>query len=466
MGTYSGPPSAADGLVLYLDAANSASYSGTGNTWYDLSGNSNKATFVDSPSFQSAPQSFFNFDGSNDYMTIVRSSSMSPTSGLTQEVWFNFSTIPNAAIFIGLQYGSSYNNTYALWKDSSLLYGGVNTSGSFSAIGIGISNISGNKWHNFVHTYDGSAQRLYLDGVLLNSSNITGSIQYDANNTRVLIGADDNGGGYNTGAGYFHSGKINQIKIYNRALTSEEITRNYNSSKKRYFPEENIVTNGLVLNIDPSKPSSYAGSGNTIYDLSGSGNTGTLTNGPVFSGLNGGSLVFDGSNDYINLPNSSNLLTFGTNPFSIEFWIYYTSESGIRTILSNYSDYNTDYNTYFYLGVYTYQVLSMVNKVLLLGSSGNFINNTFGADIVVNQWTHIIFTRDGSTFICYKNGLQVSSVSQSSNYSGVRSTKIGGGVASISTIVGNLPSMKIYNKALSAVEVQQNYNATKGRFGY
>jgi hypothetical protein len=140
MGTYSGPPSASDGLVLYLDAANSASYSGSGNTWYDLSGNSNKATFVDSPSFQSLPQSYFNFDGSNDYMTIVRSSSMSPTSGLTQEVWFNFSTIPNAAIFIGLQYGSSSNNTYALWMESSTIYGGVNTSGSFTAIGIGISN--------------------------------------------------------------------------------------------------------------------------------------------------------------------------------------------------------------------------------------------------------------------------------------------------------------------------------------
>ena len=115
MGTYSGPPSAADGLVLYLDAANNASYSGSGSTWYDLSGNSNNATFVDSPSFQSFPQSFFNFDGSNDYMTIVRSASMSPTSGLTQEVWFNFSTLPNTAIFIGLQYGTSTNNTYALW---------------------------------------------------------------------------------------------------------------------------------------------------------------------------------------------------------------------------------------------------------------------------------------------------------------------------------------------------------------
>ena len=223
------------------------------------------------------------------------------------------------------------------------------------------------------------------------------------------------------------------------------------------------VSDGLVFQLDAANLRSYSGSGNTANGLV-SGFGGTLVNGVGFTSSNNGSFFFDGSNDYINLPNSSNLLTFGTNPFSIEFWIYYTSESGIRTILSNYSDYNTGYNTYFYLGVFTYQVLSMVNKVLLLGSSGNFINNTFGADIVVNQWTHIVFTRDGSTFICYKNGLQVSSVSQSNNYSGVRSTKIGGGVASISTIVGNLPSMKLYNRALSATEVMQNFNAMRERY--
>jgi hypothetical protein len=446
MGIYSGPPSASDGLVLYLDAANSASYSGSGNTWYDLSGNSNKATFVDSPSFQSAPQSFFNFDGSNDYMTIVRSSSMSPASGLTQEVWFNFSTIPNAAIFIGLQYGSSYNNTYALWKDSSLLYGGVNTSGSFSAIGIGISNISGNKWHNFVHTYDGSAQRLYLDGVLLNSSNITGSIQYDANNTRVLIGADDNGGGYNTGAGYFHSGKINQIKIYNRALSAAEIFQNYNASKKRYFPEENIVTNGLVLYIDPSKPSSYAGSGNTIYDISGSGKTGTFTNGPTFSGLNGGSIVFDGSNDYILFPNSDVMgsvytqnIWFKKNSSNVGLLVD-TGYAGALVYSGSIVFYYTNVSPYTLTAYYSF---------------------TIGA------WYCLSLVRGSSTKEIYLNGNILASTASTDMYDapGTNLT-VGSNGGSQEFLNGNIGQVQIYNRALSAVEVQQNYNATKGRFGY
>ena len=113
MGLSYNPSSVSDGIVLYLDAANPRSYAGTGTTWYDISGNSNNATFVDSPTYLSVPQPYFNFDGSNDYMRIVRSPSMSPTSGLTQEVWFNYPSIPTTAIFIGLQYGSSTNNTYA-----------------------------------------------------------------------------------------------------------------------------------------------------------------------------------------------------------------------------------------------------------------------------------------------------------------------------------------------------------------
>ena len=89
--------------------------------------------------------------------------------------------------------------------------------------------------------------------------------------------------------------------------TNDEIVQNYNASKGRYITPENIVTNGLVLNIDPANSSSYSGVGNTIYDLSGFGNTGTLTNGPTFSALNGGNLIFDGSNDFLGAASSSSL---------------------------------------------------------------------------------------------------------------------------------------------------------------
>ena len=225
----------------------------------------------------------------------------------------------------------------------------------------------------------------------------------------------------------------------------------------------NINTSGLLFSLDAGSNRSYIGSGTTTIDLSG-GIGATLVNGVGFTSSNGGSFVFDGTNDFLNI-SSTNVLTFGTNTFSIDFWIYTTSGTGIRTILSNYNDYNTDYSTYFYMGVYTYEVLSMNNKVLFLDSTGNFVNNSFGVDITTNQWTHVVFTRSGNDLSCYKNGVLVSSAVKSNNFSGIRASKIGGGVASISTFPGYLPSTKIYNRALSAQEIKNNYEATRDRYG-
>ena len=345
MGLSYNPSSVSDGIVLYLDAANPRSYAGTGTTWYDISGNSNNATFVDSPTYLSVPQPYFNFDGVNDYMRIVRSSSMSPTTGLTQEVWFNYPSVPTTAIFIGLQYGSSSNNSYALWKENANFYAGANTSGgAFSYIGMGTTNIVGNRWYHLVYTYDGSTQNLYLNGTLMTSGSKTGTIQYDANNTTVLIGADYNGAGYNTGAAFPHSGKLSQVRIYNRGLSATEVLRNYNAQRKRYFQEENIVTNGLVLNLDTSNSSSYAGTGTSIYDLSGSGNTGTITNSPAFSGANGGTLIFDGVDDFIDVPSISSI----SGNFTVGIWFYTTASSDIY--FKRLVDF--DYVTGFWLGRY------------------------------------------------------------------------------------------------------------------
>jgi hypothetical protein len=448
MGIYSGPLNPVDGLVLYLDASNNASYSGSGNTWYDLSGNSNKATFADSPSFQSLPQSYFNFDGVNDYMTIVRSSSMSPTLALTQEVWFNFPIVPSAAIFIGLQYGTSSNNTYALWRESSSLYGGVNTSGSFSYIGIGTSYMSGNKWHHFVHTYDGSTQKLYLDGVLLNSASITGSIQYDANNTRVLIGADDNGSGYNTGASYPHSGKLNQVRIYNRALSASEILQNYNAQKKRYLPEENIVRNGLILNVDGANSSSYPGSGTSWFDVSGSNNHLTLANGPAFTGTNGGSMYFDGTND-----NAISTFTWPNNfTVDITFKLYANSGYFYSRIISTGNNDEFEFAVGENNGLYEIKLLV----------AGWVATSQYITPDTIQTYT---ITRSPSTSTIYRNGVLIFTTSVATTVA----SSLNINLACRHSNQGqntriNIYNFKIYSRVLSATEIAQNFNALRGRY--
>lgn len=452
MGLSYNPSSVSDGLVLYLDAANTRSYAGTGTTWYDISGNSNDAGFVDSPVYWSIPQPYFNFDGSNDYMKIVRSSSMSPTSGLTQEVWFNYPSVPTTAIFIGLQYGASTNNTYALWKENANLYGGVNTSGSFSYIGMGTTSLVGNRWYHFVHTYDGSTQKLYLNGVLMTTGSQSGSILYDANNTRVLIGADDNGGGYNSGAGFFHSGKLSQVRIYNRGLSATEVLRNYNAQRKRYFQEENIVTNGLTINLDAANSSSYAGTGTSWYDTSGNGNNGTLTNGPAFSGENGGMITFDGTNDHIVIPSFS-----VSSSFTIEIWCYTTSLSTIYIMAGKYGGGAYD----FWVGVYGSKFtlsISMPNKI-----------EPQTAVVSTNTWYHVcaVYNASAITASIYLNGVLGQTLSGSSAFQNPPGNYAVGAFGQNGSYYwpGKIPLHRYYNRVLTAAEIAQNYNATKGRFG-
>jgi hypothetical protein len=80
-----------------------------------------------------------------------------------------------------------------------------------------------------------------------------------------------------------------------------------------------IVTSGLVLCLDAANKLSYPGTGTSWYDLSGNANTGTLTNGPTFSVANMGSIVFDGVDDYVNIPNNSSFNV--TDNISVEMWV-------------------------------------------------------------------------------------------------------------------------------------------------
>jgi hypothetical protein len=233
------------------------------------------------------------------------------------------------------------------------------------------------------------------------------------------------------------------------------------------FYNPNSVVDGLVFAIDAANIKSYSGTGFTVNGLVG-GIGGTLVNGTGFTSSNYGSFIFDGTNDYIEVPDS-NLLAFGTNPFTIDFWLYSTyvyPGSGIiyRTILSNYLDYQGVYATYFYLGLYN-NGSTLNNFISFLNSSSGNLMGSLGANINSNEWTNVTFTRNGNNLVCYKNGVSVSTVVSTNNFSGTRNARVGGGVISVNTFQGSFPSFKIYNRVLSAQEILQNFNAMRGRYG-
>lgn len=239
---------------------------------------------------------------------------------------------------------------------------------------------------------------------------------------------------------------------------------NHVAVNKDYEP---IVSNGLVLNLDASYTPSYTSSGTTWYDLAYSGNNGTLTNGPTFSSANGGSIVFDGTNDYVIIPSSTTLNI--TSTITLESWIKSTALANVihgDGILSKGK--SSDGNS----GVYETLILqngSFSNTPLFrlrIGSSTPIYNpNT---PLTLNQIYHFVSTYDGSTIRIYINGVQSGSgLSATGNIEtntqdltiGVRYDRLND-----SYFNGNIYLNRIYNRALTATEVLQNYQATFPRF--
>ena len=224
-----------------------------------------------------------------------------------------------------------------------------------------------------------------------------------------------------------------------------------------------LVTDGLVLALDAGRTLSYSGSGTTWTDLSGNSNNGTLTNGPTFSSDNFGALVFDGSNDYINCGSSSDF-SFGTGDFSIEIWWYSdNTQTGLAGLLSLG---NTASVTNWQLGPGHTSNGSSNTQIVFTGSDHGSDPEIVDPTNYTNQvWTNTVVTRTSGTIKMYTNGVSVGSISDSSNFSSTGPLKIGLNRGGSNYWSGEISNVRIYKgKGLTAAEVQQNYNALKGRY--
>ena len=458
MGLGHSPSIVVDGLVFYIDPNNTNCYSGSGNTIYNLVNPSIGGTFVGYTSnpIDNTENRSLVYNGSTTYQEFYP---IEPTR-FTVSVWFKATGAPSindqyggTILASSPQYFISYGMLYR-WTTNTVLFIQSQNGEIISA------NAPANKYVNAVYTYDGTNTKLYIDGVLASTVPYTTDPQYFGSGNRNLrLGV----WGYPGYERYFN-GNIGQTLIYNRVLSATEILQNYNAKKKKYDPDENIVTNGLVLHIDPSKNTSYPGTGNTIYDLSGSGNTGTLTNGPVLSSSNGGVIVLDGTNDYVTIGDK---LDLGLGNYTFSCWFKLNSVSGYQCIFSkSIADYATNR--------YALYIDNNKLKSFMQGdlSSGD-VDFSSALTLTTNTWYHItsVYDRSG-TLKLYVNGILDSSQAisqwQNVNIQTSYTFKIGAyaspGDAPTFFTNGNITSFTAYNKALSAQEVSQNYNATKNRF--
>ena len=226
----------------------------------------------------------------------------------------------------------------------------------------------------------------------------------------------------------------------------------------------NIVTNGLVLNLDAANTKSYPGSGTTWTDISRGGNNGTLTNGPTFNSGNGGSIVFDGTNDYVNLSTTLNFSNYNTSGFTISFWIKLNSPTQTNKYLfSKLNNAGTDNQfsiVYGYVGN-TYELYSAAVN----GASQNIRTNS---QISVNDtnWHNLTYSVGATTtgyldnIVKFTNTYVSLTYISSSNNNYLTTFDTAG-----QHLNSNIATMYLYNRILTASEILQNYNATKTRFG-
>ena len=444
-----------DGLVYCLDAANRRCYSGTGTTGADLV-LGGTTTLTNTVTFGSNNIGVFAFDGTDDYIDQDWSFTLG-TGDLTIEFWVKmegwvihsnganvFLSVVDPDVHEELQFGIENSTAQRL---AVYLQGGSNG----TKTGDEVYSWNTDQWYHLVASRISSTVALYRDGVSLTvASGATNTGDVAAISTFLL------GNQYKSGQ-YKHDfqGDMGPIRIYNKGLTAAEVKQNYEATKSRFLPR--ITKSGLVGNWDAGDPESYSG-GLTCKDTA-NGTASTLENMDVtnFNPANGGYWEFDGTDEYIQCSTDSILQP---QSFSLEAWVYDDDESH-RPI----AEWGGDFG-YPYPSVWSKFTGSGVGPLLYMnGADFRYFSNSAAS---VAGWHHFVFTYtydDITTGVLYIDGANISSgVQYDATKYATDTFRIGR--ADTHYYGGKIALVRMYDTPLSAAEILDNYNKTKGRFGH
>ena len=443
------PPIVTDGLVLNLDAGTPSSYSGTGTTWFDKTDNNNDVTLVNGPTFSTDGTGSIVFPGTNEYGTLGNTF----TNGIrdiTVSAWIYLTDDTERSFFI-TKYGSGDNGWLLFYRNpangNAFSFDGRTGTGVYSTVR-SITQPSLNKWYHVVGIRQSDNWKIYVDGNLENSI-ITGSPTNVFNSTaQVEIGRI---------FAEYATAKIANIKVYDRALSPTEVKQNYQALLPRF-----AVTDGLVLNLDAGNRKSYPATGTTWTDLTGNGNDGTLTNGPTFDSSNGGSIVFDGTDEFVSVPDNSTWDLPGD--FSLQVWFKRNAafaSTWWRDSFIGHDDGGGLNNKW----IFTYDGTSLLFHTNTTSGSSQLIQAPIPWTPSNNEWYLVNLTKSGNVYTFYQNSISLGSVTNTAPIPDSSAPLTIGTAEGGSLFNGNIAQVKIYNKALSQEEVQQNFNVTRGRFG-
>jgi hypothetical protein len=414
---------------------------GAGSKAGDFSGSGNTGTITGATWTNGKKGKALNFDGSSSY---IRSATFPnfPTTTMTACVWLKTTSSSSMLIFQQNRSLSYYNNE-ALFNTSSgkLLFWDYGAS-AYGFDGTTLSNTSLNdgKWHLGCFVKNGTSGTYYLDGNQDGTKTAASNVSYGTND--FVIGKDyrdDN---------TFFNGSIDDVRIYNRVLTASEISKIYSSGQTAL---KKVSEQGLVGYWAMNE-----GQGVKAGDSSGMNNTGTITGATWTSGKKGKGLSFNGSS-YINAGTSDTLNT--TGDFSASLW-FKTPGPGLNswdTMLarSNVAYYVNAPNKGWNIISRNISGTNAINFQYSGASAAQQVSWTGGAD---NLWHHVVTVRQGNLFSLYIDSILKSSLTTAVGDMSMPGETLFIGKGRFSDYFhGSLDDVRIYNRALSAGEVQSIY---------
>jgi len=402
------------------------------------------------------------FDGVDDYVSVGTGASLAnlPLNSFTMSSWVKPTGEPSVNGRIIDKAGAGgvsgwyvfMNPTTHIVEAYSDFSGGLI---AFDAYQITSSGLTMNSWTHVVAVFDISTKKfkIYFNGALQSLSTDTAGVgtALDDSASSFAIGGRAIDGARN------FSGSLDDVRIYNRALSAGEVTQLYNLGGVKVKAPSNT---GLV-----GYWSFNEGTGNKAQDFSGGGNTGTLTNSPAWiDGKFSKALNFDGTNDFVNL---GDVVDIGTNDMSISMW-FKTPITGLnKTLIAKEGGVSPTWGLYSIVAGAGYSEGAINAQFTMDGS--NYINVVTNVAFSDNSWHHVIWVVDrdvlaGKVYIDgVLRGLALNTIAGSlvGNMTNAANLRIGARDISGSPLYfsGSIDEVRIYNRALSASEVLNLYNA-------
>ena len=454
---------------------------GTGSTTYDMTPYANNGTrlgetvlaSIYTTDRNSQSNKAMTFNGTDDYVDLGNDTSLRTTGDLSNFTWIK--TISSTGIIVS-KFDTGANERSWIHRILSDVYtvkitddGQTEGAGNSKVYGSSIT-INDNQWHHVGFTFDASESTLsiYVDGVNDASPTLTQDAAitsiFDSPNTELLVGARQNSAAKTV----FFDGSISDVRIYDRALTAEEIGDLY--GKYKPVMGTSSLTKGLIGYWGLSDKE--GGTGSTTYDMTPYSNNGTRLGETVLASMyttdrhsqSNNAQTFDGTSDYVDLGSDSGL---NTNELTVSAWI----KPSLDSPDSIFGKADTAVaNQYFLFGAGSHTG-SLENEILCILKDSTGIRGCYTStdrtEIFDNNWHHVAVTADGSAYAIYLDGeSKTITLGQGSNDGDTLVTSFDkASIGALETTSvgqyfnGDISDVRLYNRALTAAEIKMLYES-------